>query len=154
MTAALSKQALELVDAGQLSAKTRRMIKAIGIADTVVVLQARGGTYLDLPHGTDRRRPAQWLADLIGQTQAEQLTAAFADGAKRVLLPKPDKIIMQLRDAVICAELEEDSVPTVALRHRLHIRTVQLIRKRGPSVAADQVDTIQLSLFEPQGTSR
>ena len=155
MTSALQtlpEAALELVDIKLVGDKTRRIIRAIGLSKTVSLLDRRGGTYIDLPHGPRRTSRLKVLPELIGEDAAGAFFDEFADGSKRILLPKADKILMQLRDAVICTELETYSVPTVTLRHGLHIRTVQLIRKRGPTVAAEQAEVIQMGLFEQTGS--
>jgi hypothetical protein len=136
----------DAVDETLLIAKVRRMIRAIGLPHTVRLLETWGGTYLELPQGRLWRKQSGALAALLGQDAADAFHAEFAHGERRILLPKVDKILIQLRDRQICAESEDISARDQALRYRLTERQIHKIRARGWR-RAEARPTPQLSLF-------
>jgi hypothetical protein len=145
---ATTPEALQGVDEQLLIAKVRRMIAAIGLPATVQLLETWGGTYLELPQGRLWRKRGGVLAQLIGEDAAERFHAEFAHGERRILLPKVDRILLQLRDREICANAETESVRDQALRYRLTTRQVQNIRRRGVRTRIPARNP-QLGLFTP-----
>lgn len=149
----MSSEAPEIaVDERLLPPQLRRMIAAIGLPATVVLLQARGGTRLKLPTGRLRSRRSQVLSGLIGPEAAQAFQAEFCrPGRASMDLPKADKILMQVRNAAIHREAEADSLAELALRYRLTIRQVQniLATKDWPAWRKPRP---QLELFETAGS--
>jgi hypothetical protein len=143
---------LAAVDEALLIAKTRRMIAAIGLPTTLHLLETLGGTYLELPQGRLWRKRRNVLAELIGEKAATAFHREFAQGDRRLLLPKADKILLQLRDRRICAEADDLSVRDQALQYRLTMRQVQNIRRRGvrhiPKKPSNQIELPLDSLVE------
>lgn len=146
---------LSRIDEQLLIAVVRRMIAAIGLPNTLLLLETWGGTYLYLPQGRLWRKARGALAELIGETAADAFHAEFADGSRRILLPKADKLLLQLRDQEICDAADEMSVRDQALHYRLTTRQIQNIRRKGEQAARKgQVRraTNQFELFPALGT--
>lgn len=99
-----------------------RLVNAIGMEATVRLLEARGGTILQLGSG----KAPQILPALIGDEAAAAFIAAF-DGYDRLSLPMPDKLLAKMRNEAICASRE--SLPTIARRYNLTVRQVLNIRR-------------------------
>lgn len=109
-----------------LPPQLRRLVGAIGVAGTVKLLRARGGTRLWLPQ---RGEASEILVELLGRTLAAQLVDAFP-GERVLSLPKLDKISAQMRDSAIRAEHAEGvSYAVLALRYDLTERQVLNIVK-------------------------
>lgn len=131
------------IDASTLPPQLRRLVLTIGVADTLRLLKARGGTVIKLPRREDR----SYLRELLGADSARALIAAF-EGEPRVELPKADKILAQLRDR----EIRRDhlahgvSLPTLAVRHDLTVRQIKNIcaAETEPRMVPDR----QLSLLD------
>lgn len=136
---------LQGVDTTQLIAKTRRIIDAIGLPATLALLQARGGTILELPHGRLYRQRRSMLVGLIGEAAAEAFLGAFANGERRMFLPKADKILLQVRNRAIRAD-DEHSNTELALAYKLTVRQIQTIRN---TETPPQKPTRQGDLFSP-----
>lgn len=147
MTAGAPEFAL---DERLLPPQIRRLIRAIGVADTLTVLQALGGTRLTVPKGRLRAQRCRVLQPLIGPAQAKALYAEFA-GVKDIHLPKADKMLMQVRNAALKADSRTASVRTLALRYKLTERQVQYIlaNEDWPAWRKPQP---QLDLFEIAGS--
>jgi hypothetical protein len=99
-----------------------RLVNAIGMAATVRLLEARGGTILQLGAG----KAPEVLPELIGEDAAAAFMAAFA-GYDRVTLPMPDKLLAKMRNEEIAASRE--LLPTIARRYNLTVRQVLNIRR-------------------------
>ena len=119
------------LDEQRLISKTRRLIGAIGLPATLRLLETLGGTYLELPQGHTWRAHRSSLAELIGAKETDALYREFRADGRKLLVPKADKIIKQVRDREICAEAPSMSERDQALKYRLTIRQIQNIRKRG-----------------------
>lgn len=148
----MTERDLSGINPDLLIAKVRRMIEAIGLPATVQLLEAWGGTYLDLPQGRMWRKQGGVLAQLIGEPLADKFHAEFANGERRMLLPKADKLLIQLRDREICAGADAESVRDQALKYRLTTRQVQNIRKRGVKPVRSR-PTAQLDMFTARRTA-
>lgn len=141
----------DAVDETLLIAKVRRMIRAIGLPNTVLLLETLGGTYLELPQGRLWRKHRGTLATLIGDAAADAFHREFAHGERRILLPKVDKLLIQIRDRRIWDEADDGmSVREQALKYRLTMRQIQKIRRRRHSPVPCR-PTPQLPLFPSSG---
>lgn len=121
----------------------QRMLDCIGLAKTLIVLEALGGTRYEKPQGYRWRHRTNKLAELIGWDAAEAFHAEFAaDFSRGVDLPKPDRILQQMR----CREIHasDASSRVLALRYRLTERRIRQIRAEAPPEA---INDRQLDLF-------
>lgn len=116
---ALSPDVLSVVDERRLPPVARMLARAIGLAATVRLLQARGGTQLHVPVDPAR---AQVLRGVLSADEITALASAF--GALRLDLPKPDKVLRQVRDAQIRADRARHSAGHVARTYGLTRRHV------------------------------
>ncbi len=112
------------VDLASLPAQLRRLIRAIGLADTERLLAARGGRRIWL---TYRPTEAAWLASFLGEAKMAALIAAFPDHLS-IDLPTSKKIEasrrnMRIRRAYACGE----SLSTLAERHHVTMRWIRRI---------------------------
>jgi hypothetical protein len=115
---------LEAIDTRALMFMTRRIVRAIGLEATIKLLRERGGADIWTP-----MRPCGLLADLIGVEATANLIKEFG-ADRRITLPKVDKILLQLRDTQIAAEIARgDNIRSVARRYDLTTRQVQNILK-------------------------
>lgn len=131
------------IDERLLPPVTRRIVSAIGVANTMRLLKARGGIRLWLPKNGDR---SAVLIDILGRDQTTQLLAAFPD-ADVLSLPKADKLLAQIRDAAIRHEhAAGDSLTTLALRYDLTERHVLNI-VQGPVLPVRPARLAQADLF-------
>ncbi len=139
------------LDDALLISKTRRIIRAIGLVKTMVLLEALGGTYVELPNGRMWRKAISHspLIGVIGPESAAVFYSEFARGDRRMLLPKVDKILLQLRDQKIRADAGTITVRDQALQYRLTVRQIFNIRASAPPPPPPP--TPQLGLFS--GTS-
>lgn len=116
----------------------RRLIRVLGVPDTLVLLRARGGIPLKLPMSV-----AGVLAEMFGCEKVEALLAEFGCGAI-LMLPMPDKIEAKIRNAAIRAEHAAGvSLADLALRYRLTMRQVINIVKAEP----EAMGAVQADLF-------
>lgn len=125
----------------------KRMIRSIGLPATLTLLEALGGTRIQLSLGA-RRRVHRSLVELIGADASKALYAEFCvRGVKELMLPKVDKILRQARDAAIRAECETQQIATVALRYKLTMRQIQKIRRSSDYPIWRRPAPPQLELF-------
>lgn len=91
------------IDVRLLPPIMKRLVRAIGIEDTIKLLRWRGGTDLPLPTSRSRKAGAYAgeLRRVISADKVDALYAEFADGNKEMTLPKADKILMQYRNCEI-----------------------------------------------------
>lgn len=91
---------IHLVDEQLLPPQIRMLVREIGMAATLQLLEARGGTPYRIPKNPDR---AQVLRDVgLSSKAIERLCEAFGDHLLDV--PMPTKVRNQLRDMAIRAE--------------------------------------------------
>ena len=87
------------IDARMLPPQARRLVRAIGVAQTFTLLRWRGGRRLKLPRDSTRSE----IAAIVGADALEGLLQEF--GPHEILtLPKVDKLLLQLRDHALRAE--------------------------------------------------
>ena len=130
------------VDVSTLPPQLRRLVRALGVADTLRLLKHRGGTRLEFPDKGTRG----FLVELLGLEQTRALLNAF-EGQPRIDLPKLDKITTQIRDREIRADHAAGiSVTTLAVRHDLTMRQIwNICQESAPRTAPEQ----QLDLLSP-----
>lgn len=132
----ISDAELEAVNADLLPPQMRRLVRLIGMAATLTLLEKRGGVTLRIPINADE---AVVLQGILPMAAIVQLCEAL--GGQRLELPKIDKIVKQLRNLAMQNERKLLSAAQVALKYDLCRRQVINICK---SVADDR----QADLFE------
>jgi hypothetical protein len=112
---------LSLVDEALLPPQVRALVRLIGLPETFLILEGRGGIPLRVPKSAAR---AQVLRDLgLSEASIRALVAEMAD--RTIDVPKPDKVLQQLRDVALRAERQAGaSAAEVARRYRLTRRWV------------------------------
>lgn len=104
----IDQSQLDLIDPKLLPPQMRLLVYAVGLPDTVKLLQARGGTFFRFP----LKARDSLLADLIGLVPASKLCAEL--GGKTWELPKCDKILNKIRNIAIQKARETHSASEVA----------------------------------------
>lgn len=100
---------LDLIDASLLPPQMRMIARVIGLAETVRLIEARGGNRMYVPLQPAR---CQALRDVLSPGALTALCESF--GGKRLELPKNDKVIQQIRNIAIRAARRHKTVPQVA----------------------------------------
>lgn len=103
----------------------QRMVQLIGVQATFAVVDAHGGTLLNIPYKAYQNTG---LVALIGAENATLLGREF--GNERPYIPKAQAAMRQLRDQVIARDLARMSCRQVARAHRLSERMVWKIRNK------------------------
>lgn len=138
---------LQDIDLRQLIPPIRRMIAAMGLDKTLLLLEARGGTYISLQTGRQWRWQDTALSQLVGQEAADAFRNEF-EGESVILLPKADSILRQVRDREIRAAGGEVSVRDLALRYGMSERQVYNIRAESSSEPGQTSPEVQGDLFD------
>ncbi|WP_158608541.1 Mor transcription activator family protein [Stagnimonas aquatica] len=117
---------LAKVDINRLIAPQLRKIAAtIGLPDTLKLLRKRGGTKTHVPQGPE----ARLFPDVLEDDKARNLARLFT-GHQYLTLPKADKILQELRDQQIRAEVEQGrKLQAQALHYQLTERQILNIRR-------------------------
>jgi hypothetical protein len=107
----------------------RAVVRALGYPRAVTWLSQRGGVNVNIPI-TDRDDGA------IGVTvdELQRLREALRphmDDARRVWLPKPDKLLAMVRNEAIRRTAPQASIRDQALAYNLSSRQIQNIRRDG-----------------------
>ena len=112
------------IDLQPLSPQMRRLVRALGVAATLKLLEERGGTRVYISGGR-QRADRRMLKALIGAEAAEAFYAEFGAHAPELDLPKADKLLMQMRDDAIRLDKAQGlSFDLVARKYRLTRRRV------------------------------
>lgn len=127
------------VDARLLPPQMRQLVAIIGLAQTLKLLEARGGTPLRIPKEPNR---AEVLPEILSFEAVCQLAAAL--GGQKIDLPKCDKIVVQIRNLAIKSARNHKTAPQLA-------REYGLTRRHIINIAKAAVDDRQADLFEPEG---
>lgn len=122
------------------------MVAAIGLPDTMRVVQRWGGTRLWIP-----QQPSMALVEHLGPAQAAKLCAAF--GGNRPDIPKALRLLNLLRDDDIRSNPDGLSVPELAQRYGLIERRIYQIRGQPMAPVLPPRDERQLHLFAPPTTT-
>lgn len=129
----LTADTLAQVDVDQLPPQLRELVRLIGLTEALNLVRARGGLPLTIP--TDPTR-ARVLAEVLHPESVEALCRAW--GGQTRDLPKPDKVIQQIRDQAI--RQSEATAWELARRHRLTRRQITNIRREGRDEPSPQGD--------------
>lgn len=132
------------LDLRQFTPQMKRLIRALGVADTALLLRWRGGRRLCLPQSAERSE----LAQLIGPAAVQKLIEIFGAGTW-IQLPKVDKIILAERNKEILAEYAAGhSISEIAVRYGLTWRRVWgIVSDGGLPVLGDPAGSQQSELF-------
>lgn len=121
------------LDVELLEPLLRQLIDLVGFQDTMVLVEAFGGTRLSV----GERNPQ--LVRMIGADQAAKLARALAqDRIDRILVPKATKAMLAARNRRILADLQTRSVCETARLWRLSERMVYYIQVRADAPAEDR----------------
>ncbi|MGZ8236362.1 MAG: hypothetical protein ACXWTY_00630 [Methylobacter sp.] len=136
MSNLITEAELDAVNADLLPPQARQLVRLIGMAHTLTLLEKRGGVTLRIPVNAHQ---AEVLPGILPMDAIVKLCAAMP--GQRLELPKVDKIVKQLRNAVMRAERQELSASRVALRH-------DLSRRQVINICHPVADERQVDLFE------
>lgn len=131
---------LELVNPALLPPRIRELVAIIGLPETLVLLQHCGGVPCHIPSTTDRSHLKHVLQPAS--------MAALADSrlAGRVIeMPKPDKILTQIRNLAVRAKVQQVGKLRTA-------REFRLSRRHVINLCRDADDDPMLDLFGEPGT--
>ena len=120
------------IEESRLPPQARRLVRGIGLAKTLALLRARGGTRIRMPRHGEK---SDLLVSLVGAEAADQVVKLFPE-AEFVLLPKCDKLVAQMRDAEIRARRPHTTLQALALEYDLTIRWIIAIT--GEPLAASE----------------
>ncbi|HFE31902.1 MAG TPA: hypothetical protein ENJ17_01175 [Gammaproteobacteria bacterium] len=110
---------LDLIDESLLPPQIRMLARVIGLAETLRLIEARGGNRVRIPLQPEQ---CQALRNVLTPRALAALTQAF--GGKRLELPKNDKVVLQIRNHAIRAARQQQTVPQVARAFNLTRRHV------------------------------
>lgn len=124
---------LDDLDVQLLEPLLRQLIEVVGFEDTMVIVEACGGTRVSVSE-----KNAQ-LVQLIGADKAAKLGRALAqDRIDRILVPKATKAMLAARNRRILTDLQTRSVCETARLWRLSERMVYYIQVRAEAPADDR----------------
>ena len=116
---------LELINTALLPPQARRLIKIIGLKQTVQLLKERGGTAIFIPESHN----GSVLLEILSKEQVSKLCSSEMCG-RHVDLPTMDKISIQLRNIRIKQKrVTGSSIPSLAKEYKLSRRWVATICK-------------------------
>jgi len=127
------------VDVELLEPLLRQLVDLIGLPATMAIVEAHGGTLLNIPRQADQNAT---LVALVGAEKAAILGRAL--GPDRLLIPKAAPALLAVRNRQILAQLRTRSVRQVARDFKLGERQVWNIKRQ--SSEAD--DSGHPSLFD------
>ncbi len=114
----ITHEDLNLVNPNLLPPQIRAFIQIIGLPDTIILLESKGGTFIRIPF----EAKGSQLESIIGLSAANKLCEVM--GGQKKELPKPDKILTQLRNHAIRNARKNMSASQVALKFNLTRRHV------------------------------
>jgi hypothetical protein len=120
------------VDVDRLPPQARRLVRVIGLPGTMRLLRAFGGGRINVPLTADG---AVTLRAVLTDAELAALAASVFAG-ERLELPTLDKLVRQVRDAQIRADLQRQPLDAVARQWGLSRKQVKNIRAGG--VPADR----------------
>lgn len=132
---------LDLIDERLLPPQIRELVVLIGMAETLALLSARGGTPLYFAENPSASQLHQYLKP----ESVEKLAKHY--GRERMDLPKADKLVQQLRNHYIQESRERGLKSGRQLARELNLswRWIKCITKGRPKTQHD--DARQRSLF-------
>lgn len=129
-------ESLDQVNADLLPPQARKLVRLIGMVNTLKLLEQRGGTTLRIPVNA---QDSTVLQAILPMEAVIALTEAMP--GQRLELPKCDKILLQIRNLALRNERKHLSAAGVALKYDLSRRQVINICKTA-------VDNRQVDLLE------
>jgi len=129
---------LDIIDPSLLPPLLRQLVGLLGVAETLRLLEARGGLPLYIPTHPDQTA----LRDVIAPSALAALCASPLAG-DTVDLPKSDKLLAQLRNHYLLEAVGSGAKSARAVAHELGItwRRVKQIRQaardRSPDPTGD-----------------
>lgn len=127
---------LELVNPDLLPPQARNLVKLIGMANTLTLLEKRGGITLRIPVNA---LESDVLLAILPVEAVQALSEAMP--GQRLELPKCDKIIKQLRNLAIRQARKNQSASQLATAYNLSRRQIINLTRALP-------DDSQADLFE------
>lgn len=111
---------LATVDTDRLPGQVRELVRLIGLAETLRLLQARGGIPTYVPYDPAR---AQVLCAILARHSVDALCRAM--GGQTIETPMPDRVLLQLRNRAIIEDRRRGhSHARLAREHRLSRRQI------------------------------
>lgn len=132
----MAESDLDLVNPDLLPPLMRNLVRLIGLPETLRLLEARGGIPTYIPAHPDQSTE---LKAVLSAAALEALARSEYAG-HRVELPKPDKVIAQLRNHAIRNARTQMSAAQVA-------RTFGLTRRHVINLSASDAEDPTLDLF-------
>jgi hypothetical protein len=127
------------IDVDLLEPLLRQLVDLIGLPATMAIVDACGGTLLNIPRQADQN---ETLVRLVGPEKAAILGREL--GPDRLLIPKAGPALQAARNRRILAELKTRSVRQVARDFGLGERQVWYIKSQSGQID----DSTSLSLFD------
>lgn len=122
------KERLKLIKTHSLPPQTKAFVALIGLAETIKLLQARGGSPLYIPKLSDKTRT---LPEILQPDSIKKL-ATSAMAGHIIDLPKADKLLQQLRNLDIISQRGIKSRRELAKEFNLTTRHIQGIWSEDP----------------------
>ncbi len=135
MSSSVTDEELDVVNADLLPPQMRRLVRHIGLADTLKLLEQRGGAYVQIPSISDSTAA---LADILPPDAVAAICRAFP--GQRLELPKCDKILKQIRNRAIKTERHRMTDSALAIKYGL-------TRRHIINICNDHDDGLQDDLF-------
>ena len=109
----------------------KELITLVGYSNTILMMQAWGGVYLDVPQNPNK---ATELLKVIPYTAVVALCAHY-NGERIKYIPKLDSTVRMIRNQTIRAEFGKVPLRKLARKHNLTISTIYSIinTKQAPS---------------------
>ena len=124
------------IDTGLLPPQLRAIVKAIGVAETLVLLEARGGVRLWVPESDNR---SVVLRELLQPESVAALVDRF--GGQRLELPMKSTLLVQWRNHQIVADSRTMSYTDLARKYGITRRwAIKMVREWATEVDDDQFD--------------
>lgn len=121
---------LHSIDIDQLPTQLRVLIKLIGLAETIELVKHRGGRPTRVPSTGSR------VNELDNVLKRESIMALCNSrlAGHRLDLPKPDKILVQIRNMDILARRGHSTKSELAAEYKLTTRMIQMIWNGEPDL--------------------
>lgn len=130
---------LASIDVSILPNVMRKMITAIGLPSTIKVIEKHGGTQLRIPKKAER---SVVLVAILTYDEINNLAKIM--GGERIDTPKLDKVLIQLRNKLICNDVTHISIVEIAKKYNLTRKTIFNILKNNGNL----INELQDDLFK------
>lgn len=124
------------IDTRLLPPQLRAIVEAIGVADTLALIEARGGDRLRVPESATN---AVVLRELLPPPSVVALVDRFR--GQRLDVPMADKILVQWRNHQIVADARTMTYAAIARKYGITRRwAIEVVRQWAEEVDDDQQD--------------